>query len=93
MIKQTEWQKLSGEEQYDLMEETWSYRQCQKCLNYINLGGNNEENAEGMYLDDFTFDCLEEDVEKYEIKNNFSFADNVFCWKCIKKIKHDLGGV
>jgi hypothetical protein len=32
-------------------------------------------------------------VEKYEIKNNFSFADNVFCWKCIKKIKHDLGGV
>ena len=51
------------------------------------------ENAEGMYLDDFTFDCLEEDVEKYEIKNNFSFADNVFCWKCIKKIKHDLGGV
>ena len=93
MITQSKWQKLSDEEQDNLMEEAWSYRQCQKCLNYINLGGNNEENAEGMYLDDFTFDCLEEDVEKYEIKNNFSFADNVFCWKCIKKIKHDLGGV
>ena len=90
MITITEWNKFPIEKQDELTEEAWSYRQCQKCLNYINLGGNDEDNAEGGYLDSFPFDCPDEDVDSYEAKNNFSLCDNTFCWGCIKKIKNEL---
>ena len=93
MISKKEWDSYTKKKQDKLTEDAWSYRQCQKCLNHINLGGQNEDNAEGMYLDSFPFDCPEEDVDKYEIKNNFSLCDNVFCWKCVQKIKNDLEGV
>ena len=90
MITLKEWEKLSEKEQVNLTREPFSYRQCQKCLNHIDLGGNNEENAEGMYLDSYPFDCSEENIIDYEKKNNFNLTDNVFCWDCIKKITNDL---
>ena len=90
MIDKKEWDSYTIEKQDELTEEAWSYRQCQKCLNYINLGGNNEDNAEGGYLDSFPFDCPDGDVDSYEAKNNFSLCDNTFCWGCINQIKNDL---
>jgi hypothetical protein len=92
MISKKEWDNYTTKKQDKLSEDVWSYRQCQKCLNYIYLGGNNEENAEGMYLDGHPFDCSDETIDKYEIKNNFSFCDNTFCFKCINQIKNDLDG-
>ena len=90
MITKKEWDTYSIDKQNELSEDAFSYRQCQKCLNHIDLGGNNEENAEGMYLDSYPFDCSEENIIDYEKKNNFNLTDNVFCWDCIKKITNDL---
>jgi len=62
MITKKEWDYYSIDKQDKLSEEAFSYRQCEKCLNYIDLGGNNEENAEGMYLDSYLFDCSEKNI-------------------------------
>ena len=90
MITQTEWNKLPEDQKDEMSDEAFSFRQCQKCFSYIDLGGNNEENAEGMYLDGHPFDCPDEDVENYETKNDFILEESVFCWDCIEKIKNDL---
>ena len=47
MISKKEWDSYTTKKQDKLSEDVWSYRQCQKCLNYIYLGGNNEENEIG----------------------------------------------
>ena len=45
MISKKEWDSYTIKKKDKLTEDAWSYRQCQKCLNHINLGGQNEDNA------------------------------------------------
>lgn len=90
MITKKKWDNLSEQIQDELSEQPFSYRQCEKCLNYIDLGGINEENAEGMYLDGVFDDYSEESIEQLESKYNFSLINNCFCWKCITDINKKL---
>lgn len=93
MITKKEWEKLSKEKQDELSEEAFSYRQCQKCQDHFHLGEQDEDSAEAMYLDSYDFDCSDKKIDEYEIKNKFSLADNVFCFKCVKLIDQELRGV
>tara|TARA_R110002126_G_scaffold82502_4_gene202288 strand:- start:4293 stop:4553 length:261 start_codon:yes stop_codon:yes gene_type:complete len=86
MITQTEWNKLPEDQKDEMSNEAFSFRQCQKCLNYIDLGGNNEDNAEGGYLDSFPFDCPDGDVDSYETKNTILvYATILFVGVVLKK--------
>ena len=91
MIKKEDWDKLSEEKQDELSEEAFSYRQCNRCKDYIHLGEENEDEAEGMYFDTYDFfDCSEEELEEYQKNNNFEIFDSIFCWSCIDKMTKDL---
>ena len=90
MITNKEWKKLKQKKQDELSEEAFSYRQCQKCLDHFHLGEQDEDSAEGMYLDSYDFDCPDEKIDQYEIKNNVSLSDNVFCFKCVNLIDKQL---
>jgi hypothetical protein len=90
MITKKEWDSYSTDKQDELSEDAFSYRECEKCKNYIDLGGQDESKSEGMYLYSYCFDCSDTEIENYEKKHSIDIDDNVFCWKCIKKIEHDL---
>ena len=90
MITKKEWDTYSIDKQNKLSTEAFSYRQCEKCQNYIHLGEENENKAEGMYLNSYCFDCSNEDIESYEKKHNIYIDDNVFCWDCIENINNNL---
>lgn len=90
MITKENWDNLPKQTQDDLSEQAFSYRQCEKCLNYIDLGGVNEKNVEGMYLDELFDDYSEECIEQFENKYNLSLINNCFCWKCMEEINKEL---
>ena len=90
MITNKKWKKLTQEKQNELSEEAFSYRQCQKCLDHIHLGEQDEDSAEGMYLDSYDFDCEDKKIDEYEIENNISLSDNVFCFNCVSSIDKQL---
>jgi hypothetical protein len=90
MISKKEWDSYSKDKQDELSEEAFSYRECERCKNYIHLGEQDEDKSEGMYLHSYCFDCSDTDIENYEKKYNIYIDDNVFCWSCIKKIEYDL---
>tara|TARA_R110000737_G_scaffold304402_1_gene311711 strand:+ start:53 stop:328 length:276 start_codon:yes stop_codon:yes gene_type:complete len=90
MITNQEWNKLTGKKQDELSDEAFSYRQCEKCKDYYHLGEEDENKAEGMYLNSSDFECSEKKIIRYERKNNLYIDDNVFCWDCSKKLQKDL---
>jgi len=90
MITKKEWDSYSKDKQNELSEEAFSYRKCERCKNYIHLGEQDENKAEGMYLHSYCFDYSNEDIESYEKKHNIYIDDNVFCWDCIENINNNL---
>ena len=90
MITKKEWDSYPETKQDELSENAFSYRQCEKCLNYAHLGESEDNKAEGMYLHSYCFDCSDEDIEKYEKKHNIDINDNVFCLSCVEEIYNDL---
>ena len=90
MITIQKWDKFSEKKQDKLSDQSFSYRQCEKCKNYYHLGGDEEQKAEGMYLNSSDFECSKKKIIKYEKKNNIYIDDNVFCWDCSEKLQKDL---
>jgi hypothetical protein len=70
MIKKKEWNKLTEKKQDELSDNAFSYRQCERCNNYYHLGEDEEQNAEGMYLNSPDFECSEQKIIEYEKKHN-----------------------
>lgn len=93
MIFQNDWKNLSQAKKNELTDEPFSFRECTKCSNYIDLGGADfTRKEEGMYIHTSDFFCDDDKILTYEKKNNFNIDDNVFCWNCISQMRKDLEG-
>ena len=90
MIDLKLWNTLTEKKQDELSDNAFSYRQCERCNNYYHLGEDEEQNAEGMYLNSSEFECSEQKIIEYEKKHNIYIDDNVFCWDCSEKLCKDL---
>ena len=55
MIDLKLWNTLTEKKQDELSDNAFSYRQCERCNNYYHLGEDEEQNAEGMYLNSSDF--------------------------------------
>ena len=73
MISKKEWDSYSKDKQDELSEEAFSYRECERCKNYIHLGEQDEDKSEGMYLHSYCFDCSDIDIENYEKKIQYLY--------------------